>query len=749
MKQNITYKAFSVLLISFLIFTISLAFPLFMSQAFPQSNIKIQGYIYDQDTGNPVSGAEIKIVNTNYQTTSDNSGFFILEKLPVGTYMLEVNSLEFEKEIIPDVEVTEDVTRKINIYLKRKTYLLPPIESVADRIPPSPSIIEVIDREMIEKQNANTVSDILETVEGIFIQKTGTLAGRHEISIRGSSPEHVLVLIDGQKINPTSNSSVDLNSIPLDMVEKIEVYKGGASFKYGADALAGAVNIITHPQTTSDQTKAKAKNYLGSWESDIFNFSLKNPLVITNLTTNLACTYQTCKGDFEYDDPKNGKSKRENAYKRGYNFFMSGLYRFNPQTDLGFSTQWYRSKNGIPGATYQLTKSAQLNDSRRFLNLQFKKKLNQKISTSARLGFLRLLQHFKSDQDRVRYDTEYRDDILDVSLGLDFYLFPKNRLELGAEFQKDMLDHQDLLRPHLSMGKIKRQTKSFFLNQSQGFKLPGYLFLNNLNLNISFRYDDPGELEDFTSPHIGLTLSRGTKSKITLRGNYGKSYRQPSNNSLFWKEDVWSAGNPDLLPEKSENYDLGGEVGFAPLPGLNLKAGITYFHSFVWDIIIWRRRFDGRYMPVNISKAKIKGYENFIKFILFEDKIEINYQNTVTEALNRSGDRIYDGKFIPFRPRYVTNLEYKLTYSIFQFSHKLRWVSRRYTLEANTKKENPYHLEDLSLGLEKRFSRWSIKFDVQLKNLTNEEYILIQNHPMPGREWGVNLELIYGARNSR
>ena len=743
MNKNLKHKAFPVFLILFFLFIIFLTPPLFVSQVFSQSNIKIQGYIYDQDTGNPVSGAEVKILNTGYHTVSNTSGFFVFEKLPVGTYWLEVNSLEYDKKIISDVEVVEDITRKLNIYLKRKTYVLPPIEVTAERIPIISSTIEVIDREKINKLRANTVAEILETVEGMFVQKTGTMAGRHEISIRGSSPEHVLVLIDGQKINPTSNGKVDLNSIPLEMVEKIEVYKGGASFKYGADALAGAVNIITHPQTISNKTKLKAKNYLGSWESDIFSFSMKNPLVITNLTTNLSYAYHTSKGDFEYDDPKNGKSRRKNAYKRGYNYFLSGLYQFNPVTNLGFSTQWYRSKNGIPGATYQLTKSAYSKDSRKFVNLKFKKELNRKISFGSRLGFLRFIQHFKSAQDKVRYDTEYKDDILDLSLELEFNLFPKNRLELGADFQKDVLDHQDLLRPHLSMGKITRQTKSFFLAQSQGLKLPGYLFLNNLNLNFSLRYDDPEDLQDFTSPHIGLTLSRGKKDKIILRGNYGKSYRQPSNNSLFWKEDVWSSGNPDLLPEKSENYDLGGVIGFHLLPGVNVKAGITYFHSFVWDIIVWRRRFDGRYMPVNISRAKITGHEEFIKLSLFDDKIQIDYQNTVAEALNKSGDRIYDGKFIPFRPRYVTNLEYKLTYWICHFSHKLRWVSQRYTLEANTKKEKPYHLEDLSFGLEKSLSRWEFRFDIHVKNLTNEEYILIQNHSMPGREWGTSLEVIY------
>jgi outer membrane cobalamin receptor len=148
-------------------------------------------------------------------------------------------------------------------------------------------------------------------------------------------------------------------------------------------------------------------------------------------------------------------------------------------------------------------------------------------------------------------------------------------------------------------------------------------------------------------------------------------------------------------------------------------------------------------MPVNISRAKITGHEDFIRFSLFDKKIEVHYQNTVAKALNKSGDRIYDGKFIPFRPRYVTNLEYRLTHWLFRFSHKLRWVSQRYTLEANTKKEMPYRLQDLSFGLRKEISTWVIKLNVQIKNLTSEKYILIQNHPMPGREWGVNLEVMY------
>jgi len=732
-----------------IVFTFSITSPLLVDNALSQSNIKIEGYVYDQENGHPVTGAEIRITNTSYRVYSDNAGFFFFAKLPVGSYSLEVYSPGYEKEVVSEVDVREDIVEKINVYLKRKIFVLPPIEVTAERIPISSASVEVIDRDKIERLQVNTVAEVMETFEGIFVQKTGTMAGRHEISIRGSSPKHVLVLMDGQRMNPSASGKVDLNSIPLDIVEKIEVYKGGASSKYGPDALAGAVNIITHPQTITGETKILAKNYFGSWESDIFSFSLKNPLTLTNLTSNLAYTYHTSKGDFEYDDPKKGLGRRENAYRRGFSLFFSGLYRFNPNTHLSFSTQFYRSKNGIPGAVYQLTKSAFLNDSRKLMNLKLAQDLSKKISLQTRFALLRFEQQFKSTGDRVRYDAKYVDDILDFSSALEFLLFPKNKLELGVKLQKDILDHKDYHLPRQSMGKITRRTSSLFIAESQGFNLPRYFFLNDLNLNFSLRYDDPKGNKDFTSPQIGLSLSRKAKSKMILRGSYGKSYHQPSNNALFWKEDVWSAGNPDLLPEKSENHQLGGEITQTLLPGFDLSAGMAYFHSFIQDIIVWRKRFDGRHMPVNISKATITGHEDFIRFSLFDKKIEIHYQNTVTKALNKSGDRIYDGKFIPFRPRYVTNLEYRFTYWLFRFSHKLRWVGERYTLEANTKKERPYHLEQLSLGLRKELSRWEVKLNIQIKNLTNQKYILIQNHPMPGREWGVNLELAYGVRKSR
>ena len=136
----------------------------------------------------------------------------------------------------------------------------------------------------------------------------------------------------------------------------------------------------------------------------------------------------------------------------------------------------------------------------------------------------------------------------------------------------------------------------------------------------------------------------------------------------------------------------------------NLEGGITYFHNLVTNLIEWHRQFDGKYFPVNISRAKIYGHEDFIRWKSPKNILEINYNNTVCIARNKSGDRNYDGKFIPFKPRYLTNLSFKLDYKIFEILYRMRWVSERFTGPANTiaQREEPYHVQDLSVGLRKK-----------------------------------------------
>ena len=728
----------------------------FTHLGFAQSNIKIEGHIYDHDDGHPIPKAIIRILNANYECKSDNSGYFYLQNIPLGRYTLEVSSLGYENQKIPQVMVNVDVTTQIDVRLKKRICFLPGLTVTAERMPIEIKSVKTIERKEIEKMQTNTLSEVIESVSGVFVQKSGTVAGVHQVSIRGSSPKHVLILLDGQKINPSGTGVADLNTIPLEMVEKIEILKGGQSAIYGADALGGVINIITLPQKRKEPSKLTLGNHWGKWETEIFNSSFSNTF-FKKLFTKFAYTHQYTKNDFEiwvYDNPQkrgllkkrgqNGDSTttRRNAYKKASNLFAAANYPFNSATEVSFSGHIYQAKNGLPGSYGWMVahQRAWAEDERKLLSLKLIHRFSPSLFLENNLGYSRFKQHFQNDTIIV-FNSKYVDDIIDLSLLAQIKILKTNQLNVGTQFQKDVLNHTDIRNPENSMGKIKRETFGVFLSDEQWFTLPRFLFFKNLNFNFALRWDDSEILKDFLSPQVGLALSRGEKYRIILKANYGKSYRQPSNNALFWKEDVFAAGNPDLLPEKSEHSEAGAEVH---LPWLgNLSGGMTYFHNFVKDLIEWHRRFDGRYHPVNVSRAKITGHEDFISWKSPKNILEVNYNNTVCIAKNKSGDRLCDGKFIPFRPRYLTNLSFRVDYKIFESSYQIRWVSERFIGPANVKREEPYHLEDLSLGLKKRLWKLETKLRWEWKNLSDEEYQLIYRHPMPGREWGINFTMAW------
>ncbi|MCK4386235.1 MAG: hypothetical protein KAW52_08240, partial [candidate division Zixibacteria bacterium] len=396
---------------------------------------------------------------------------------------------------------------------------------------------------------------------------------------------------------------------------------------YGADALGGVINIITLPQKIEEPSRFTLGNHWGKWETEIFNSSVSKTF-FKKLFTKFAYTHEYAKNDFKiwvYDNPKkrellkkqgrNGDSTttRKNAYKKASNFFLSGKYIFSSATELSFSGHIYQAKNGLPGSYGKMVEyqRAWAEDERELLSLKLTHRFSPNFFLENDLGYSRFKQHFQNDTITC-FDSKYVDDIIDFSLLAHIKIYKTNQLKIGTQFQKDVLNHTNLRNPDDSMGKIKRETFGVFFSDEQQFTLPKFLFFKNLNFNFALRWDNSKILKDFVSPQVGLALSRGERYRIILKTNYGKSYRQPSNNALFWKGDVFAKGNPDLLPEKNEHSEAGGEIH---LPWLgSLSGGMTYFHNVVKDLIEWHRRFDGRYYPVNISRAKIYGHEDFISW---------------------------------------------------------------------------------------------------------------------------------------
>ena len=138
-----------------------------------------------------------------------------------------------------------------------------------------PSSISVITAKDMEKKNIHTVRDAIGQMPGLYIDRKGDSS---EINLRGFDTTDILVLVDGVQMNSTYNSSVNLNDIPVDNIERVEVLRGAASSIYGGHAVGGVVNITTK-EAKEEGTTATANLSYGShdtWKKSVYLHSKAN-----------------------------------------------------------------------------------------------------------------------------------------------------------------------------------------------------------------------------------------------------------------------------------------------------------------------------------------------------------------------------------------------------------------------------------------------------------------------------------------
>ncbi|UCD16995.1 MAG: TonB-dependent receptor, partial [Candidatus Zixiibacteriota bacterium] len=728
-----------------------------------QSNTKIHGHVFNRETGSPVAGATISIPGTAYATTSDNFGEFSFEHLAPDVYTITISSIGYKDYVLYDIRVVTDVTARVIARLIPEIYYLGKFSVREKQLPPSGYPVTVMDKAEIIRTQARDLPDLLTTVDGVYIQRTGAAFSRAEIRIRGSTPKQVLVLVDGQRISP-SGEAADLSTIPLELVERLEVHKGGASAEFGPDALGGAINIITRPQA-DDGLGVETGRAWGSWKTERYRLTVVNPLPLRSFSGKLGYSLNQSVADFpfSYTAPPHNvlhKGTRINNRVDAYNYFASGVCRFSDRFFLNYSGQYYRGIHGLPHWASKQIEHASSTDRRKIAVIGLQYNRSPWHSLNLDLGFSRFQQHFvdrETEPEAYQFDSHYLNDVITLRHAQRLIPWRSHQIRLGMEYRRGDFDHQDALNPRKSMGESKRDNIGVFLSGVQYFDLSRLRFIDQLSVDAAIRFDRTETRKDSTtkqdtvrtnsvaswSPKVGFAIAKGTRFSYVLRASYGKSLRIPSLSALFWKSDNRAAGNPGLKPERSEHSEAGFELAGA-FKQLMVSCGMTYFHSFVTDLIIWVPSL-GVWRPENREKAQITGHEDFLELSLFGRRVTVRYQNTITTPLNKSSKHTLYNNHLVFAPHYVTRLTTRLDTEYLFGSYSIRWCDRAYIKEENTRPYDPYRVDDLSLGVRFPFSSLlRVTADLKIHNLRDVNYVLITHYPMPGREWNIEIGMTYG-----
>lgn len=739
--------------------------------------VQLSGRVVDSVTGAPVAAATVRLQAGARIAAADAEGRFSFGALLAGEYSLEISAVGYRSRRVDRIEVTDDQPRSVVVGLAPISCALPEGRTVtARRLQPDADGVIRIDRAAIEAAQVSSMPELLAQVPGVYVQQQGP-GGPATVRMRGADPKQVLVLVDGVKLNAGGSGVADLSSVPLGAVESIAIHTGGGSAEFGPEALAGTVEISTRPRAVEDDSGSNLALAAGRWARREYRVGGHNPLPVTGLEMRLGAERVASDGDFDYEYAADGVTRQSDTVFSGRRInndvqstsgYAVGLQKLSETAEVSFSVQRFKAERGLPGTVEQPDSTGRSEDSRLLVTAAVNSELSSRHRLAFSLGFTQLKQGFESLDPNAHaashFDTRFLNEI--VSMKQQYRLRGWRRFDLNTviEARRERFFHDDLMRPRFSMGRADRDAFGASLSARQGVDIGRSKVFELATLEAAVRYDvaetkndraatviTPAGQSHVTrswSPRIGLSLANRGAWRYSVRASYGKSLRLPELNALFWRGDARSVGNPDLRPEQSEHSEVeisgGKEIG-----PVTLTAGATYFHASVTDLVVWQPNFQGAWQPQNVGRAQITGHEVKVGLYAFGDLLSMHYQRSITEALNKQSLHTVNGKQLPFYPETMSSLSVELRYAWFEAAVQYRRADRTYTNEANTKSYAPYAVTDVRVAATIPIGRhWRATVRSAVENLTDEQYVLSAQYPMPGRQVLVGLNIIFAVGGS-
>jgi len=692
-----------------------------------ESNLKIAGQILDSLTGLPIGGAAVEVVEASTRTTSGIQGEFFIYDLPSGAYRLKVESSSHQS-YIASVKVLSDGAVAIEIRLSPIAVTGPLVVVLAALLSEGASQPSLtFERADLQKSKHLSVAEFLSRQSGMDFKASGASGSTEEVTIRGSAANQVLVLLDGRPLNSNLGGTADLSLVPVEALEKIEVYKGSHTARFGPDAVAGAIALISKKPEGRKRMEPKFQSEIGSFGHRSVGGETNLP---ANSNTEAYILYQnlSAKGDFDYTN-KNQEQERQGSFS--WSNRSSGNLRHK---NLETSIFWAKARRGLPGDVLHVTPLSSERDERLGASVRFRPAFKAGWFLEPELSWEKLTQQFRiPDPYAIPYDTRYRSEKKKLQ-GRFGRRYSKGLAQISLDYSESSLDGKDYLRPTRSLGKTLRKAGGAGLLSERQFPLFSQL---TFGTSGALRSD----WTDFTTPAYSPLFSGSLywrkKIKARIFGSWGKSFRRPTLDALFWKEDVFTAGNPNLLPERAESREAGYRLTFPLFGRLNVEQ--AFFHNDLKNLIIWQRNFEGKFTPQNVSKAKIFGREERISW-QFSKILELEFNHTQTEPINESGFILHRGKQLVFRPRHIHNARVSASYSSVGLNLTGRWVGKRFTRAENTKYLPSYETYDAQISKTRKIWKLEWNFSLAVENFTDQRYELLELYPMPGRSFKLGVE---------
>ena len=632
--------------------------------AFPQQFRKITVEIVKNGTESPISGASVQIGNNAGQT--GEGGVTVFSDVPSGKYSIQVSSLGY----VPYTDTlvvssTENLT--LTIPLIESAEKIEGIQVTGDnqsqKIKQASIRSVYIDTRAIATQ-ATSLTDLMNRSTGIRIRQNGGLGSRPEVSVNGFQGKAIKYFKDGIPLDYLGEG-YNLSALPVEMLNHVEVYKGVLPVSLGADALGGAVNLVTNKHMGS---KVNAYYEIGSFQTHRAGVLASQSSADQRWFYGLEAFFNYAANDYKAlvevvnPDTKNKEPMRLPMFHNAYNHIMGEAFagvrnrRWADELRFGLSGFNLKKEQQHPALMTDAYGSLHSKQSTLAPSVRYKKNILDNRLRIDQFTSFNILKTARIDTLHGSYDwfgeftpgTQVGESRLPSQSAIDeqqwvtrtnvsYLLQPNSKLELNHVFTSAKRSGEDPLGPRLQGTDIDiLSLTSTYQKHVFGLSYEQSLLddrLQNQLMAKYYRYRASGFQNTWFSTPItdndrrvisgdywGITeaLKYQISTSIFARASVEYTYRLPEREELFGN-NIFIVPNFELDPEQSLNLNLG--VQTQPNESLTLEAN-TFFRNTKGLILL---------VPIQAPNAQYQNQENVRGYGV---DLDINYQLTEQYTIN-------------------------------------------------------------------------------------------------------------------
>ena len=208
----------------------------------------IYGHVIDKATGEHLPYIVVMLKGTTIGVTTENTGHYMIRNVPEGTFTVEVSAVGY-KTLTREVNVRRGRSYEVNFVLEEDYVQIDGVIVSATRSETtrkmSPTLVNVVGMDTYERTNATTVAQGLSFQPGVRVENNCQNCGFQQVRINGLDGQYTQILIDSRPIFSALAGVYGIEQLPANMVDRVEVMRGGGSALFGSSAIAGTINIIT------------------------------------------------------------------------------------------------------------------------------------------------------------------------------------------------------------------------------------------------------------------------------------------------------------------------------------------------------------------------------------------------------------------------------------------------------------------------------------------------------------------------